>query len=350
MYFMLTGHAPFNEGTVTMRLAAHQSKQPPPIQDKRSDVPDSLLAIVDQMLEKKPSDRYQSCAELADALTKWLTANAGDSWRPQKPGASIHDETRVEADPDADTAVGKTPLVGKQFDESDLSIIGKSPPRLRYRTPLVFAALVIAFFLAGFFSLQVWRAATTGSVTTSSPQSLRNSLKAQQAEPKRKLLANQRGNFADAPNLLDDQDLWQVTQRGEGKVSLYQETGSAQKCLLISAPNEESQVRVDFDLENAIIDQPFAVQVDWRANHSSKSCNILTLAGLDINAFVFKIQSSGGKNQFKLSDADIKHWDVKEQCRLIKQPYEVFHWYRFVVSVEPADLKRYHIKIIAPGA
>lgn len=71
-YFLLTGHPPFNEGTLPQRLIAHQTKQPPPIRAERPDVTDSLLAIIHRMMKKDPDERYQSATEVAEVLTEWL--------------------------------------------------------------------------------------------------------------------------------------------------------------------------------------------------------------------------------------------------------------------------------------
>lgn len=81
LYFSLTGHPPFTDGTLVQRLLAHQTKSPPPIRKQRPDVPESLVAIVEKMMQKRKDDRYQSAAEVAAALSKWLVENGGDAWR-----------------------------------------------------------------------------------------------------------------------------------------------------------------------------------------------------------------------------------------------------------------------------
>ncbi len=71
MYFMLTGHPPFPDGTLPQRLMAHQRQQPPPITKERPDAPADLLAICAKMMAKRAADRYQSMAEVAEALGRW---------------------------------------------------------------------------------------------------------------------------------------------------------------------------------------------------------------------------------------------------------------------------------------
>jgi len=75
LYFLLTASPPFTEGTLAQRLMAHQTKVPPPLGEKRPDVPTSLAAIVMKMMAKRPEDRYQSAAEVSEVLAGWLAAN-----------------------------------------------------------------------------------------------------------------------------------------------------------------------------------------------------------------------------------------------------------------------------------
>jgi serine/threonine-protein kinase len=75
LYFLLTASPPFTEGTLAQRLMAHQTKAPPPLGEKRPDVPTSLAAIVMKMMAKRPEDRYQSAAEVSEVLAAWLAAN-----------------------------------------------------------------------------------------------------------------------------------------------------------------------------------------------------------------------------------------------------------------------------------
>jgi len=72
LYFSLTGHPPFNEGTLTQRLLMHQQKEPPAITVDRPDAPRDLLNICKKMMAKKLEDRYQTAGEVEQALTQWL--------------------------------------------------------------------------------------------------------------------------------------------------------------------------------------------------------------------------------------------------------------------------------------
>ncbi len=81
MYFALTGHPPFTDGTLVQRLLAHQTKTPPSVSYERPDIDPSLLAILDKMMAKKTSDRYQSSAEVSEALSRWLIEHAPTAWK-----------------------------------------------------------------------------------------------------------------------------------------------------------------------------------------------------------------------------------------------------------------------------
>lgn len=75
-YFTLTGHAPFNEGTLAQRIARHQTQMPPDIREDRPDCPRDLVAICVKMIQKKKEDRYQSCEEVVAELENWLATQA----------------------------------------------------------------------------------------------------------------------------------------------------------------------------------------------------------------------------------------------------------------------------------
>jgi len=75
LYYLLTGHPPFPDGTLPQRLMMHQKHPPPSIYDDRPDAPQDLVEICLRMMAKKPADRYQSTAEVAEVLAGWLTAH-----------------------------------------------------------------------------------------------------------------------------------------------------------------------------------------------------------------------------------------------------------------------------------
>jgi serine/threonine protein kinase len=71
LYFLLTGSSPFPHGTVAQKLVAHQTQQPTPVTEYRSDVPPELLRVLLTMMQKNPAQRYQTMTEVMEALTPW---------------------------------------------------------------------------------------------------------------------------------------------------------------------------------------------------------------------------------------------------------------------------------------
>jgi serine/threonine protein kinase len=69
LYVLLTGHHPF-EGPIHALLYKVVNDNPPPLRTYRFDVPADLEKICLRCLEKDPSRRYASGADLADALRR----------------------------------------------------------------------------------------------------------------------------------------------------------------------------------------------------------------------------------------------------------------------------------------
>jgi serine/threonine-protein kinase len=81
LYFLLTGRPPFPEGTLAQRIAKHQKAMPTSIRKLREDCPGELEGICVKMMQKEAKYRYQSAAEVADALRKFASsAMEGDGY------------------------------------------------------------------------------------------------------------------------------------------------------------------------------------------------------------------------------------------------------------------------------
>jgi len=92
LYYLLTGHPPFPEGTITERLLKHQREKPASILNERPDAPPTLLHICERMMAKDPDDRYQSAGEVAERLTEWLADRGhsiGDSGKKSGTGSGV---------------------------------------------------------------------------------------------------------------------------------------------------------------------------------------------------------------------------------------------------------------------
>ncbi|MCE9544045.1 MAG: protein kinase [Planctomycetia bacterium] len=91
LYFLLTGHPPFPEGTLPQRLLMHQTKSPKSILEDRPDAPRDLVLICQKMMVKSRDGRQQNAAEVAADLHGWLARRAGgDSGTGSGSGSGPH--------------------------------------------------------------------------------------------------------------------------------------------------------------------------------------------------------------------------------------------------------------------
>ncbi|MEP6491440.1 MAG: serine/threonine-protein kinase [bacterium] len=77
-YEMLTRQSPFAGKSPQQMLAAHVMEKPVALGDRRTDIPPSLIALVNRCLEKEPAARPQSASEL---VTQLETTGAHDTVR-----------------------------------------------------------------------------------------------------------------------------------------------------------------------------------------------------------------------------------------------------------------------------
>lgn len=67
-YFALAGRFPFDAELASAVLIAHVTKTAPPLHTISSTTPRALADIIDRCLAKDPSERFQTCEDLVDAL------------------------------------------------------------------------------------------------------------------------------------------------------------------------------------------------------------------------------------------------------------------------------------------
>ncbi|MEE8452022.1 MAG: serine/threonine-protein kinase [Thermoguttaceae bacterium] len=122
LYYLLTGHPPFCEGTLPQRLMAHQKETPPPISKDRDDAPEDLVEICSRMMAKKADVRFQSAREVSEALAGWLTAHGVAVDSPSGTGSSS--SSRLTA-----AAAGRTPAARRAGAPPRRSGDRMKPPR-----------------------------------------------------------------------------------------------------------------------------------------------------------------------------------------------------------------------------
>jgi serine/threonine protein kinase len=89
LYCLLTGKVPFPEGTPIDKIISHSERRPVPLSDLCRDLPAGLIEVVDKMMAKNPAERYQTPAEVAQALTPFAETAVLSLRRPAiegKPG------------------------------------------------------------------------------------------------------------------------------------------------------------------------------------------------------------------------------------------------------------------------
>ncbi len=87
LFFMLTGHPPFPQGTALQKLLNHGSQPPPDPRGWRDDLSDQLYEILMKLMAKQPMHRYQNPAELINDLM--LLAEVEDLPRSLSPGTIL---------------------------------------------------------------------------------------------------------------------------------------------------------------------------------------------------------------------------------------------------------------------
>jgi WD40 repeat protein len=72
LYYLLTGRPPFPGGSMVQKLAHHQHTAARLVHEVRPGIPPELSQLVARLLAKRPEDRFQTPAELAQALAPFL--------------------------------------------------------------------------------------------------------------------------------------------------------------------------------------------------------------------------------------------------------------------------------------
>jgi serine/threonine protein kinase len=87
LYYVATGRVPFSYENPLKVMIAHASEDPEPPRLYNADIPMELEEIILRSLEKRPEDRFQTVAELREALdrvpleSEWTARDAADWWK-----------------------------------------------------------------------------------------------------------------------------------------------------------------------------------------------------------------------------------------------------------------------------
>lgn len=205
LYFLLAGHPPFPQGSTTQKLKAHLDRPVPSLAGLRHDLPTELLQVVERMMAKNPDQRYQTPAEVMQALEPFKPSAAGAAeLQPASPpesaaagfdvlenavsvaarsaasGSGIRqnsDRTAVAASttrPDPLFASALAPVAQLAPAWRTASRSGTSWQLLarRHRTPLIAAGAIVGVLLLSFMVVPpVWRAIASAAGSRSASDS-----------------------------------------------------------------------------------------------------------------------------------------------------------------------------------
>ena len=97
-YALLTGTAPFGDGTTMQILFAHCTKPVPDPRTIVADLPEACVQVIHRAMAKKPADRYASAEEMLQALERIIAPTAGDRSTDDTVGlGSVLEELNVPA-------------------------------------------------------------------------------------------------------------------------------------------------------------------------------------------------------------------------------------------------------------
>jgi serine/threonine-protein kinase len=82
LFECLAGGKPFDKDSEVAILWAHMQDPPPPIRERRPELPEGLESVLVKGMAKKPEDRYATCRDLVEAARRALGISSGEIPRP----------------------------------------------------------------------------------------------------------------------------------------------------------------------------------------------------------------------------------------------------------------------------
>ncbi len=133
LYFLLAGRPPFQAEMLTQLLLKHQMEEATPVEKLRPDVPAAVAAIVRRLMAKRPEQRFQTPAELAQALEAAPRGGAAPP-APVRPPAAATARAEPEVDAFWNTVVEGEDPPARSRHEGDRTLAtarGGRAPRSR---------------------------------------------------------------------------------------------------------------------------------------------------------------------------------------------------------------------------
>jgi serine/threonine-protein kinase len=166
-YFLLTGRVPYPKGTALEKLQRHKDEEPVPIEEYRPDSPLAVASMIRRLMAKNPPHRYQTPAELADALVPFASAEAPALPAPIQPVVPsgeqvLPDTTDVITDRPADAALIGTlppdfsPTPSSHLALSDFLGHNQTESRRQFKTTLFKAVGIVVSLAASIILLVIF--------------------------------------------------------------------------------------------------------------------------------------------------------------------------------------------------
>jgi serine/threonine-protein kinase len=139
LYHMLAGHPPFEGETLLTIAFKHVHETPHALREVRPGIPEEWEALIMRALSKNPDDRYQSAAEMEDALraldTREIETPAPSSPTPPEPAAAEPvagaNPTRIRAPQDVELAPLPPADATDAGDGAEPAAVGEAPLPVR---------------------------------------------------------------------------------------------------------------------------------------------------------------------------------------------------------------------------
>jgi len=157
LYQLLTGRTPFEADTATEMMLKHHLEAPVSVATYRSDVPAPVLAILERLMAKRPEDRYETPAQLAEALT-----GASGPAAPPAQVPIVVGEARSGSTESMLSAKAVPVVVDRAALVPTLDLATRSRLQARKQRGFLAAALALLVMTAG-IAAALWRSA--GSTT-----------------------------------------------------------------------------------------------------------------------------------------------------------------------------------------
>ncbi len=76
LYQLLAGSVPFPGSSLSEKWQAHEEQWPPPLEELCPEAPAGLMLVTQRMMAKQPGERFQTAAQVADALAPYIAGSS----------------------------------------------------------------------------------------------------------------------------------------------------------------------------------------------------------------------------------------------------------------------------------